>query len=319
VLQQQRTKHVNHISRPTLAWCFICLDMLYSFLQSVVDAFFLYMAAIAHKGDSRCLRSHAIVLHRRAFRDCTSLTSADFTGVESMKCMYRTFTIFLFNLCAFQYLVVTGQPSYESLLIPCGAEFPAWERVSRTFFSPCICPLQCICGSTTTRLIVPCAHQVNQRTTLVNHMERCLHRALSPDLLRSLLESTYRTFTVLPCSCAPSNVCLCDSTYTTQNTYALRLALTTRHIACTAGYSSACCALLLPCDTDVCFVVLANAHKSCDTRCLRSHTIALHSGAFFGCTSLTTADLTNVTSIGKYVLHLHDSTLFVRALQYLFV
>ena len=120
------------------------------------------------------------------------------------------------------------------------------ECVAHLLDSPlffCMCPLQCICGSTTTRLIVPCAHQVNQRTTLVNHMERCLHRAFPPDLLRSLLESTHRTFTVQPFSCSPRNLCFCDITSTTQYTCALWRALTTWVIACTARSFSARCAL----------------------------------------------------------------------------
>jgi hypothetical protein len=45
-----------------------------------------------------------------------------------------------------------------------------------------------------------------------------------------------------------------------------------------------------------------------NSHCLRvSHAIALHSYAFFGCTSLTTVDLTNITSIGEYVSHFLNS------------
>jgi hypothetical protein len=64
-------------------------------------------------------------------------------------------------------------------------------------------------------------------------------------------------------------------------------------------------------------VVLATAHKN-DAHCLRSHTIAIHSYAFTS-TSLTAANLPNVASIGEYVAHLHDSSLFMRALQCLCV
>jgi hypothetical protein len=51
----------------------------------------------------------------------------------------------------------------------------------------------------------------------------------------------------------------------------------------------------------------ANSHY------FHTHTIVLHSAAFYGCAGLTSANLTGVESIGEYVSHLLDSLLFLSA------
>jgi hypothetical protein len=50
-----------------------------------------------------CARTPMIVDHSEAFKDCTSLTSVDFTGVRSVReyVSHLEFFIFYFHLCTF--------------------------------------------------------------------------------------------------------------------------------------------------------------------------------------------------------------------------